>query len=99
MDLLAPVRTFDRFQRRHRPFAIVVAVLRNFSDQRAGAWAVQIAYYGFFSLFPLLLVFISILGFVLQSDPSARQAVVNSALRQFPIIGTAPGRLAGSGVG
>src|SRR5579862_4492405 len=99
MDLLAPVKAFDRLQRRHRPLAIPVAVLRNFSDQRAGSWAVQIAYYAFFSLFPLLLVFVSILGFVLQSDPSARQSIVNSALRQFPIIGSDAGRLGGSGVG
>jgi membrane protein len=99
MDPLDPVKAFDRFQRRHRLLAIPVAVLRNFSDQRAGTWAVQIAYYAFFSLFPLLLVFVSILGFVLQSDPSARHSLVNSALRQFPIIGASPGRLAGSGVG
>jgi membrane protein len=99
MDLLVPVRAFDRFQRRHRPLAIAIAVLRNFSDQRAGAWAVQIAYYGFFSLFPLLLAFVSILGFVLHSDASARQSIVDSALRQFPIIGAHPGRLAGTGVG
>src|SRR5579871_2624160 len=99
MDLLAPVKAFDRLQRRHRPLAIPVAVLRNFSDQRAGVWAVQIAYYAFLSLFPLLLVFVSILGFVLQGDPGARHAIVNSALREFPIIGSRPGRLAGSGVG
>ncbi|HTW12401.1 MAG TPA: YihY/virulence factor BrkB family protein [Solirubrobacteraceae bacterium] len=99
MDLLVPVRRFDRLQRQHPPLAIPVAVLRNFSDQRAGTWAVQIAYYGFFSVFPLLLVFVSVLGFVLQDDPSLRQSVVKSALRQFPIIGSSPGRLAGSGVG
>jgi YihY family inner membrane protein len=103
MDPLAPVKhlvaRFDRFQRRHAPLAIIVAVLRNFSDQHAGSWSVQIAYYAFLSLFPLLLVFVSILGFVLQSDPAARATIVNSALRQFPIIGSDPGRLAGSGVG
>jgi membrane protein len=99
MDLLAPVKAFDRLQRRHRVLAVPIAVLRNFSDQRAGTWAVQIAYYGFFSIFPLLLAFVSILGFVLQSDPSARHSIVNSALKQFPIIGTNPGKLAGSGVG
>ena len=93
-----PVRAFDRFQRRHRVPAIAVAVLRNFSDQHAGQAAVVIAYYAFFSLFPLLLVFVSILGFVLQGDPSAQRAIVHSALRQFPIIGAKPKSLTGNGV-
>ena len=97
--LLGPVRAFDRFQRRHRLVAVPVAVLRNFSDQRAGQAAVVIAYYAFFSLFPLLLVFVSILGFVLQRDPSARQSIVHSVLTQFPIVGAKPKSLTGSGVG
>ena len=71
----------------------------HFSDQRAGEAAVTIAYYAFFSLFPLLLVFVSILGFVLQDDPAARASIVRSALRQFPIIGAKPKSLMGSGVG
>ncbi len=98
-SVLVPVRTFDRFQRRCRPLAIAVAVLRNFSDQQAGQAAVVIAYYAFFSLFPLLLVFVSILGFVLQGDPSARQSIVHSVVSQFPIIGAKPKSLTGSGVG
>lgn len=98
MDLLAPVRAFDRFQRRHAPLAIAVAVVRNFSDQEAGNSAALIAYWGFFSLFPLLLVFTTILGFVLQSDPSVERSVVHSAIGQFPIIGVHTATLSGSGV-
>jgi len=99
MDLLAPVRGFDRFQRRHRALAFPVAVLRNFSDQRAGNAAVVIAYYAFFSLFPLLLVFVSVLGFVLQGDPKAEHQVVQTTLRQIPIVGSTQRNLTGSGVG
>ncbi|MGH2916132.1 MAG: YihY/virulence factor BrkB family protein [Solirubrobacteraceae bacterium] len=87
MDFLAPVRAFDRFQRRHTPVAIPIAVLRKFSDDRAGNGAALIAYYGFFSIFPLLLLFVTILGFVLQGDVHARQTILNSALKQFPIVG------------
>ncbi|MHB1538765.1 MAG: YihY/virulence factor BrkB family protein [Solirubrobacteraceae bacterium] len=98
MDLLAPIRAFDRFQRRHASLAIPIAVLRNFSEAEGGSAAALIAYWGFFSIFPLLLVFTTILGFLLQSDPSVHRAVLHSALRQFPIIGTAPASLSGSGV-
>src|ERR1700761_3393047 len=101
MDALAPIRAFDRFQRRHAPLAIPIAVLRKFSDDQAGHAAALIAFYAFFSLFPLLLLFVTILGFVLQSHPDAQQAVLNSALKQFPIIGDQfhPGQgLKGSGL-
>lgn len=87
MDPLRPIRAFDRFQRRHRALAIPIAVLRNFSDQGAGNASVLIAYWAFFSVFPLLLLFATILGFVLQGDPSAQRSILHSAVSQFPVIG------------
>jgi hypothetical protein len=68
-DSLGPVSSFDRFQRRHRAIAIPIAVLKKFADDGAGNAATLIAYFGFFSIFPLLLLlFVTILGFVLQGD-------------------------------
>ncbi len=87
MEVLSPLKAFDRFQRRHRGVAIPVAVVKKFGDDQGGNLAALIAYYGFFSLFPLLLVFVAILGFVLHGDPSAQRAVLNSALKQIPIVG------------
>src|ERR1700689_4069684 len=78
---------FDRFQQRHAPLAVLFAVLRKFSDDGAGNQAALIAYYGFFSLFPLLLVFTTILGFVLAGHASAEAAVRHSALSQIQIFG------------
>jgi membrane protein len=77
-------------------------VLRNFSDQGAGNAAALIAYWAFFSLFPLLLVFVAVLGFVLHADPAAQRSVVHSALKQFPIVGAnpaSPGSAVGLGIG
>jgi len=99
MDVLAPVKAFDRYQRRHAVLAVPIAVLRNFSDQGAGNAAAVLAYWSFFSIFPLLLLFATILGFVLHGNPSAQHAVVNSALKEFPIIGAQPDTLKGSGAG
>jgi YihY family inner membrane protein len=87
VDLLRPVRAFDRRQQRHRWLAIPVAVVKKFGDDQAGGLASLIAYYAFFSLFPLLLVFVTVLGFVLQGDTHLQHSVSNSVLRQFPIIG------------
>ena len=64
-----------------------MAVVKKFGDDQAGSLAALVAYYGFFSLFPLLLVMTTILGFVLQGDPSAQKSVEHSVLGQFPIIG------------
>src|SRR6476619_3442451 len=100
MDLLAPAKSFDSVQRRHRGLAIPVAVVRKFGDDQGGNLSALIAYYGFFSLFPLLLVFVSALGFVLEGNPDAQQAVLDSALRQIPIVGEQiqAGTLEGNGV-
>jgi membrane protein len=87
MDLLRPLRAFDRFQQRHRGLAVPLAVVKKFGDDHAGNLAALVAYYAFFSMFPLLLVFVTVLGFVLQGDASAQKSVENSVLGQFPIIG------------
>jgi YihY family inner membrane protein len=78
----------DHFQQRVRPLAVACATLRKFNEDRAGTLAASIAFYGFFSLFPLLLVLVTVAGFVLQSDPELRDAVVSSAVRQFPVVGS-----------
>jgi membrane protein len=86
VDLLRPVRAFDAVQQRHRWLAIPMAVVKKFGDDQGGSLAALVAYYAFFSLFPLLLVFVTILGFVLQSDPGTAQSISNSVLKQFPVI-------------
>jgi YihY family inner membrane protein len=79
---------FDSWQRRHAAAAFPVAVVRKFLDDRASNLAALIAYYAFFSLFPLLLVFVSVLGFVLQDNASLQEDVLDSALARIPVIGT-----------
>jgi len=73
MDLLAPVRAFDRFQQRHAPLSIPVAVVRKFNDDGAGNQATLIAYYGFVAIFPLLLLFTTILGSSCRTTRSSRR--------------------------
>jgi len=96
------LRRIDEFQRRHKPLAFLFAVFKKFGEDDAGSKAALIAYYGFFSLFPLLLVFTTVLGFVLSGHPALQAKILNSALRQFPIIGDQIskniGSLKGSGV-
>ncbi len=100
MDLLAPVRRLDRFQQQHDVPAVLAATIKKFGEDSAGNFATSIAFYAFFSLFPLLLVLMTILGFVLAGDPTALKAVKDSVLGNFPVIGDTlkHEQLAGSGV-
>ena len=81
------VRRVDDHQQRRAWLAFPFAVLKKFGDDEAGNLAALIAYYGFFSLFPLLLVFISALGLALKDHPALQKAILDSALRNFPVIG------------
>jgi inner membrane protein YhjD len=87
MDPMRPIRALDRAQQRHRVLSVPVAVVKKFGDDQAGTLAAVVAYYAFFSLFPLLLVFVTVLGYVLQGDQSAQDSIRNSVLGEFPIVG------------
>jgi len=77
----------DRVQQRRRWLAFPFAVVKKFGDDQAGSLAALIAYYGFLSIFPLMVVMVAVLGFVLRGNPSLQSKVIGSALSQFPVIG------------
>lgn len=81
------LKRFDCFQQRHPAWAFPIAVQKKFGEDEGSSLSGLIAYYGFFSLFPLLLVFVTILGFVFQNNPSAQKDILDSALKEFPVIG------------
>ncbi len=83
-------RTVDRvdtFQQRHAVTALPSAVLRKYSDDRAGRLAAQISHSAFLAVFPMVLVLLTIVGIVLQGNQSLQNDVIDSALHQFPVLG------------
>jgi membrane protein len=92
----------DRWQRRHPALGLPIAVIKKFVEDDAAGLAVQVAYWGFFSVFSLLLAFVAILGFALQGDPSLQKRVLDSTLELMPVIGPQIkdhiGSLTGSGL-
>jgi len=85
-----PVSVSDRldaFQRRHPAAGFPLAVIYKFADDQGSYLAALMTYYGFLSLFPLLLLLSTILGLVLRGDPHLQQQVLHSTLSQFPVIG------------
>ena len=100
MDAKAPLRRFDEYQQTKPALALPLGIVKKFGDDEGGSMVSLIAYRAFFSLFPLLLLMTTILGFVLADNEELRAEVVNGTLSQFPIIGNQlkGGELTGSGI-
>jgi membrane protein len=81
------VRRVDEAHQRHPWLAFPYAVIKKFGDDQAGNLAALISYYAFFSLFPLMLVLVTVLGMVLQRNTELREAIQESALANFPVVG------------
>ena len=83
--------------RRRYAFAdVVVETLDGFRRHQSGRNAAVLAYWGFLSVFPLLLAATTILGFVLEGDEQLREEIVDSALSQIPVVGSTIAENAGA---
>ena len=94
-------RRLDDYQQRHRWLGFPLAVAYKFFDDQGVYLAALITFYGFLSLFPLLLLLTSIVGFALRNNDDLRLQILDSTLSQFPIISEElrdPQGLQGSGV-
>ena len=78
----------DEFQRRHPKVGYPLGVAYKYFDDQGGYLAALITYYGFVSLFPLLLLFTTVLGFVLQDNQQLKDQILDTAFNQIPVIGT-----------
>src|SRR5207245_1054727 len=77
---MSRVERFDSYQRRHTWLGLPLAVIYKFFDDRGSYLAALVTYYAFVSLFPLLLLFYSALGFFLQGDSALRRELEHSVL-------------------
>ena len=92
----------DRFQRRHPWTGFPLAVIYKFFDDSGNYLAALITYYAFVSLFPLLLLSSTVLGYVLSGNPDLQNRILSSALSQFPVVGSQlqePSRIGGGTAG
>jgi len=91
-----------RLRERSRAGAVAVQTVEGFRRHRSGRNAALIAHFGFLSVFPLFLVFTTILGYVLEGDSKLRSDIIDSAMAQLPFIGQQiaadPSKLQGNAV-
>lgn len=78
----------DSVQRRIIPVAVIFAITKKFGEDRGGHMAVLLAYRGFFSIFPLMLAFISGLELLLSNNKELRDNLIDSALTTIPVVGS-----------
>ena len=91
----------DRWQRRIPWAGVPYAVMKKFGDDNANLVVVALAWYGFTAIFPLLLVMMTLFGFI--GVQSIGTGIIRT-LHEFPVIGTSfnpssPGALHGSTLG
>lgn len=81
------VVAIDHFQQRHKWFAIPYAIIKKYSDDQTGQQAALMTYYGFASLFPLLIVATSAINIISQHRPELHDRLLASISGYFPAIG------------
>ena len=82
------IRRVDATQRRFTPTAFVFGVIKKYGDDNGGVLVSNLAYSAFVSLFPLLLILVTILGLIASADPSFRESAVKDAVAdQIPLLG------------
>jgi YihY family inner membrane protein len=82
------IRTVDATQRRFTPTAFVFGVVKKYGDDNGGVLVSNLAYSSFVSLFPLLLVLVTVLGLIAAVDEKFKTDVLNAVAGQVPLIGS-----------
>jgi len=70
----------DRLQRKHGVLGFPYAVVKKYGDDAGGREAALITYYGFLSIFPLLLLGVAVLSRVLAGNPDLRERFINAVV-------------------
>ena len=81
-NLLAAV---DQWQRKSGPFGLAYGVIRKSGDDRVNQFVVALGWYGFVAIYPLLLVVVTVFGFI--GAANLGHGLV-STLHQFPVVGS-----------
>jgi YihY family inner membrane protein len=81
------IRRVDTAQQRHRVSAFIFGVIKKYGDDNGGVLAANMAFSAFVSVFPLLLILVTVLVQVAASSPALRASVLNAVSSQFPAIG------------
>jgi len=74
----------DRIQRRHPVLGFPQAVFKRYGEDNGGWVGALISYYGFFSLFPMLVVLVTVASWVLRDRPDLLHSVLSAIWSKLP---------------
>ncbi len=81
------VQRIDTYQRRHKIVGFPFAVIKKYGDDQAGHQAALLTYYGFLSIFPLLLVLTTIVKVLIRNNAELRTKIIENVTNYFPVVG------------
>jgi YihY family inner membrane protein len=81
------LRAIDQFQQRYRFTAFTYAVIKKYGEDQAGYQSALLTYYGFLSLFPLLLVLTTLTGIIAGSHPNLQHSIIHGLTNYIPVLG------------
>jgi membrane protein len=74
----------DAAQKRLKPTSVLVATFKKFSEDKTTNLAAMMAFWAFFSIFPLFMVLVTVLGWVLPA--SDKNQVLTHVAQLFPLV-------------
>ena len=77
----------DNLQLNNRRFSFIYAVLKKYGDDEGGNQAALVTYYGFLSLFPLLVAALSMTELSALRSAHLRSSVTTALNKYFPLVG------------
>jgi len=82
------LHTIDRWQQKHGFISFPYAVIKKYGDDNGGYQAALLTYYGFLSLFPLLLVVTTLIQLLFHGNAAIKHEVATAVGHFFPLLGT-----------
>jgi YihY family inner membrane protein len=82
------IRKVDAAQQHRTPAAFAVGVAKKYGDDNGGVLVANLAFSAFVSLFPLLLILVTVLGLLAAVNPAFRHDAANAVGNQIPFIGS-----------
>jgi YihY family inner membrane protein len=82
------IQKVDNLQRQHAVLGFPFAVIKKYGDDDAGYQAALLTYYGFLSLFPLLLILTTVVTIIPGHSRHLQATIINSTTNYFPMLGT-----------
>src|ERR671936_58391 len=80
------LRRVDGYQQQHAWLGVPFAVVKKFGDDNGGALVTLLAYNAFFALLPLLLLLVTLLGYLLGHRPGLQRRGVPPAPARVPLL-------------